>query len=135
MVSLRRTYVRITKTHLLTVKCDPPKRSRDNPMALCKTPPPVRGCAHAPAPGGSRMPRRSNAIAYEQDLVAWLEDQSQHLRRGEIGALDLENIAEELEAMARRERREIRDRVTVLLIQLLKCQVQPTRQSRSLIAT
>ena|SRR5271166_4664927 len=67
------------------------------------------------------MPRPSNAPAYEEDFVAWLEDQARHARRGEIEALDLENIAEELEGMARSDRREIRNRLTVLVIHLLKC--------------
>ena len=58
------------------------------------------------------MPR--NAPAYEDDFVAWLEDQAQHARRQEIESLDLENIAEELEGMARSDRREIRNRLIVL---------------------
>jgi Domain of unknown function DUF29 len=66
------------------------------------------------------MTAPSNAPAYEADFVAWLEDQAQHARRGEISALDLENIAEELEGMARSDRREIRNRLTVLLTHLLK---------------
>jgi hypothetical protein len=81
------------------------------------------------------MPRPSNAIAYEQDFVAWLEEQARYLRRGETDALDLENLAEELEGMARSDRREIRNRLTVLLIQLLMCLVQPARRSHSCIAT
>ena len=81
------------------------------------------------------MTRPSNAIAYEEDFVAWLEDQARHLRRGEIDALDLENIAEELEGMARSDRREIRNRLTGLLIHLLKYQIQPARHRRSWIAT
>jgi hypothetical protein len=64
------------------------------------------------------MPR--NAPAYEDDFVAWLEDQAQHARRQEIESLDLENIAEELEGMARSDRREIRNRLIVLLVHLLK---------------
>ena len=77
----------------------------------------------------------SNAPAYEDDFVAWLEDQAQHARRGETDALDLENIAEELEGMARSDRREIRNRLTVLLIHLLKYLLQSKRRSRSWIAT
>jgi len=45
------------------------------------------------------MPR--NAPVYQEDFVAWLEDQAQRARRGEVESLDLENIAEELEGMAR----------------------------------
>ena len=76
-----------------------------------------------------------NAPAYEEDFVAWLEDQAQRARRGETDGLDLENIAEELEGMARSDRREIRNRLTVLLIHLLKYMVQPRRRSSGWIGT
>ena len=78
------------------------------------------------------MTRPANAPAYEDDFVAWLEDQAQRARRGEIDALDLENIAEELEGMARSDRREIRNRLTVLLVHLLKCLVQTEKTSAEL---
>jgi Domain of unknown function DUF29 len=81
------------------------------------------------------MTRPPNAIAYEEDFVAWLEDQARHARRREFAALDLENIAEELEGMARSDRREIRNRLIVLIIHLLKYQLQSSRRSRSWIAT
>jgi hypothetical protein len=81
------------------------------------------------------MTRPSNAPVYEADFVAWLEDQAEHARRGEINALDLENIAEELEGMARSDRREIRNRLTVLLIHLLKYRFQPRRRSASWLGT
>jgi hypothetical protein len=77
----------------------------------------------------------SNAPAYEDDFVAWLEDQARHARRGEIDALDLENIAEELEGMARSDRREIRNRLAVLLAHLLKCWVRPEKHSASWLGT
>ncbi len=81
------------------------------------------------------MTRPANAPAYEDDFVAWLEDQAQRARRGEIDALDLENIAEELEGMARSDRREIRNRLTVLLVHLLKCWVRPERRSAGWLGT
>ncbi len=81
------------------------------------------------------MTRPANAPAYEADFVAWLEDQAQRARRGELDALDLENIAEELEGMARSDRREIRNRLTVLLIHLLKCLVRPGKRSASWLGT
>jgi hypothetical protein len=76
-----------------------------------------------------------NAPAYEQDFVAWLEDQAGRARRGETNGLDLDNIAEELEGMARSDRREIRNRLTVLLLHLLKHEFQPRRRSRRWRAT
>ncbi len=81
------------------------------------------------------MIRPANAPAYEADFVAWLEDQAQHARHGETAALDLENIAEELEGMARSDRREIRNRLSVLLAHLLKCWVQPNRRSSGWLGT
>jgi Domain of unknown function DUF29 len=76
-----------------------------------------------------------NAPTYEEDFVAWLEDQAGRARRGEVDGLDLENIAEELEGLARSDRREIRNRLTVLLTHLLKYMFQARRRSRSWLAT
>jgi len=81
------------------------------------------------------MKQPGNAPAYEDDFVAWLEDQAGRARRGDIEGLDLENIAEELEGMARSDRREIRNRLVVLLIHLLKFRHQPRRRSSGWIAT
>lgn len=81
------------------------------------------------------MTEPGNAPAYEDDFVAWLEDQAQRARRGETAALDLDNIAEELEGMARSDRREIRNRLTVLLAHLLKCLVQQKRRSSNWMGT
>jgi hypothetical protein len=81
------------------------------------------------------MTRQRNARGYEEDFVAWLEDQARHARRGEIDALDLENIAEELEGMARTDRREIRNRLAVLLAHLLKCLVLSHQRSSSWLGT
>ena len=76
-----------------------------------------------------------NAPGYEEDFVAWLEDQARRARGGETESLDLENIAEELEGMARSDRREIRNRLIVLLVHLLKHKFQPRRRSSGWRAT
>ena len=68
-----------------------------------------------------------NAPLYEDDFVAWLEDQAGRARRGETEDLDLENIAEELEGMARSDRREIRSRLALLLTHLLKWVTHPKK--------
>jgi hypothetical protein len=81
------------------------------------------------------MTRPGNAPSYEEDFVAWLEDQARRARRGEAGELDLDNIAEKLEGMARSDRREIRNRLIVLLIHLLKYSAQPRRRSSGWLAT
>jgi hypothetical protein len=76
-----------------------------------------------------------NAPSYEDDFVAWLEDQAGRARRGETEGLDLENIAEELEGMARSDRREIRSLLIVLLTHLLKCSARPESRSSSWLGT
>ena len=81
------------------------------------------------------MTRPGNAPSYEEDFVAWLEDQARRARRGKAGELDLDNIAEELEGMARSDRREIRNRLIVPLIHLLKYSAQPRRRSSGWLAT
>jgi len=81
------------------------------------------------------MTRPGNAPSYDEDFVAWLEDQARRARHCEAEELDLENIAEELEGMARSDRREIRNRLIVLLIQLLKYSAQPRRRSSGWPAT
>jgi Domain of unknown function DUF29. len=50
------------------------------------------------------------------------------LREGRLDALDREHLAEEVEDLARREKREIEHRLTSLLMHLLKWQFQPDRR-------
>ncbi|CAA9582655.1 MAG: Phage protein [uncultured Truepera sp.] len=68
---------------------------------------------------------------YDHDFVLWLEFQAKLLRQGRVGELDLENLAEEVESIGRSDRREVQNRLTVLLAHLLKYQFQAKRRSRS----
>lgn len=79
------------------------------------------------------MPR--NSIAYEEDFFAWTQDQAQLLREGKLSLVDAENVAEEIESMGRSDRRELESRFVVLLVHLLKWQVQTEFQSRSWSST
>lgn len=75
------------------------------------------------------MPR--NAAAYDTDFFAWTEEQVRLLRAGELSQLDIENLAEEVEDMGRRLRQELRNRLAVLAMHLLKWQYRPGHRSRS----
>jgi Domain of unknown function DUF29 len=68
---------------------------------------------------------------YDEDLLAWAERQAAHLRAGQLDRLDVEHLIEELEAMAGKLRRELKNRLRILLAHLLKWQAQPKRRSRS----
>lgn len=68
---------------------------------------------------------------YDTDFVAWLEEQAAHLRAGRLSALDIENVAEELEGLARSDRHELANRFETLILHLLKWDHQASRRSRS----
>ena len=68
---------------------------------------------------------------YEQDVVAWANEQAALLRAGKLTAIDVEHIAEEIEDVGKSEQRELASRMSVLLAHLLKWQYQPARRSKS----
>ena len=72
---------------------------------------------------------------YEEDAVAWLENQIGLLRARKFDQLDIDNLLEELEWIVRNARNELKSRIEVLLLHLLKCQFQPERKSGSWVAT
>jgi hypothetical protein len=71
------------------------------------------------------------ATAYENDIIAWAKEQSYLLRTGNLSALDIEHIAEEIEDVGKSEQRELASRMAVLLSHLLKWCYQPERQGSS----
>jgi hypothetical protein len=73
----------------------------------------------------------TGASLYDEDFVAWAEQTARLLRQGRLHELDIENLAEEIEAMANRDRRELLSRLTVLLHHLLKWGWQPEKRSGS----
>jgi hypothetical protein len=64
-------------------------------------------------------------VHYEDDLFAWTQEQAALLRAHAADRLDWENLAEEIESMGRRDRRELKSRLRVILLHLLKWQAQP----------
>jgi hypothetical protein len=62
---------------------------------------------------------------YDQDFYAWANEQASLLRDGKLTEADIEHIAEEIESMGRGEKRELINRLAVLLLHLLKWQYQP----------
>jgi hypothetical protein len=72
-----------------------------------------------------------NSKLYEQDFYAWTREQGALLRAGRTSEADLVNIAEEIESMGKREKRELVSRLTVLLLHLAKWRFQPGLRSRS----
>ncbi len=72
---------------------------------------------------------------YDHDYVAWLEEQVAHLRAGRLTALDVHNVAEELESLMKSERRQLENRLEVLIHHLLKWDHQPHQRANRWRAT
>jgi hypothetical protein len=68
---------------------------------------------------------------YEKDFYAWTFHHADLLRHRKFEELDIDNIAEEIESMGKSVRRELINRLAVLLAHLLKWQFQSERRSNS----
>lgn len=68
---------------------------------------------------------------YDRDFYAWANEQAALLREGRMSGVDAANLAEEIETLGRNEKRELRSRLSVLFLHLLKWRHQPARRSRS----
>lgn len=71
------------------------------------------------------------STTYDDDLYAWTRAQADALRRRAYNELDVDNLAEEIESLGKSEKREIRSRLKILLIHLLKWHYQPEWRSNS----
>ncbi len=69
--------------------------------------------------------------AYDKDFYAWAIHNAVLLRKKRLSEIDIENIAEEIESMGKSEKRELINRLAVLLAHLLKWKFQSERQCKS----
>jgi hypothetical protein len=70
-------------------------------------------------------------MTYEADFLEWVTEQAAALRKARPNSVDWENLAEELDAMGRAERRALASQLERLMAHLLKWQYQPDRRSKS----
>ena len=68
---------------------------------------------------------------YEKDFCAWSTEQSELIRKGNFGHIDIENIAEEIESLGKSYRRALRSQFRRLLLHMLKLRYQPEMQMDS----
>lgn len=71
------------------------------------------------------------AYHYKTDFFAWTQEQSALIRAKRWSEIDVEHLAEEVEDMRKSERRSLESRLEILLMHLLKWQVQKDRRSNS----
>ena len=68
------------------------------------------------------------ASTYASDVFAWANEQAALLRSGNLSAIDIEHIAEEIEDVGKSEQRELANHMVVLLAHLLKWDCQKARR-------
>jgi hypothetical protein len=76
------------------------------------------------------LSRPPDASLYEEDFPLWAERQGALLRARRFEELDLDNLIEEVEALARQDRREVESRAELILIHLLKLAYSPAPEPR-----
>ncbi|MEN9519196.1 MAG: hypothetical protein RLZZ381_1784 [Cyanobacteriota bacterium] len=72
---------------------------------------------------------------YENDFYGWVQTTIKQLQKRDLTNLDWDNLIEEIESLGKQERRELVNRLIVLLMHLLKWEFQPEKRSRSWLAT
>ncbi len=68
---------------------------------------------------------------YETDFHAWTQHQAALLRQEDFAELDLNNLIEEIESLGKSQQNEVKSRLRVLIMHLLKWQIQPMHRSAS----
>jgi hypothetical protein len=71
------------------------------------------------------------ATKYESDYYGWTLEQADLIKSKRLDEVDFEHLIEELESMGASERRELLNRLRVLLAHLLKWKYQPEFRGRS----
>ncbi len=72
---------------------------------------------------------------YDEDFAIWTEETARLLRAGRFDHIDVEHLAEEVEDMGKSQGHEVRSRLRVLMVHLLKWKCQPQKRSRSWSST
>jgi len=72
---------------------------------------------------------------YDKDFAQWAADTADALRERRFDEVDVEHLVEEVEGLASKDFRELRSRLIILLMHLLKWQFQADGRSASWKAT
>lgn len=73
----------------------------------------------------------SNKSLYIQDYALWLEETVRLLRSGQLGAIEVNDLIEELTDMGISQKHALESNLIVLLVHLLKWKYQPSKRSGS----
>ena len=73
----------------------------------------------------------ATSLLHDLDFYAWTQQQVDLLKSGNLVDVDVKHLIEEIESMGASERRELINRLAVLLAHLLKWHYQPSFRDRS----
>jgi hypothetical protein len=73
----------------------------------------------------------STKTLYEQDFNLWLEETVNLLKNRQLDLIDYENLIEEIESMARKDKRALESNLEQILMHLLKWQYQKNKRNNS----
>ena len=76
-----------------------------------------------------------SSTLYDVDFFAWANEQASLVRAGKFSATDIDNLAEEIESLARRAKRELTRALEYLLAFLLTSQVLAGRRAKDFVLT
>lgn len=74
---------------------------------------------------------RKSLRDYDKDFYAWAIHSAELLRQGKLSEVDIEHVAEEIESMGKSEKRQLMNRLSMLMAHLLKWKFQKIRRSKS----
>src|SRR5215470_9171137 len=91
------------------------------PQCLGQRHTPRRRLPHSQRPACTRggVSMGTNAELYDQDFYAWVQEQAALLKARQFDAIDLDNLIEEVESLARQERHLLWHRFRTLLTHLV----------------
>jgi hypothetical protein len=68
---------------------------------------------------------------YDTDFFAWTQDTAEQIRKCRFHDIDLRALAEEIEDLGKRDRKEVISRMGTIILHLLKLEYQPEMQRNS----
>jgi uncharacterized protein DUF29 len=69
--------------------------------------------------------------AYDRDYAGWAEDTAKAIAEGRFDEIDRTALADEVESLGKRDRREVASRMAVIVVHLLKLKYQPELATQS----
>lgn len=78
-----------------------------------------------------KIDRTRSRPGYDDDFAAWIYHQADALKAGRFDELDIEELADEVESLAKRDFRKLKGALQIVLLHMLKWDYQPERRGES----